>query len=354
MHEPPSIPNLNHFERYIHVDLLPDPNGGARIKLNAQPAVVEDLLPSVAGQVVYLRINGDVPGGQFSSTIESLAHSDPPALAIFLQPQRMLDMCGWLGFTQTPMQALLSRNSLAGPAIQVPRTRLQRDVIALCVGSNGTTMSLPDAVQIQVDDSLRDAVLIAMEEVSCRPSLPVVISVEPEAPFSAVDWALDLAARSQTRSIFLRTTQHRGMVFERRDRVRPEPRPPVVGMAPTSRRIDNRREQEVAVAPPPSPAPREPFRFVVGGTITEPVKIGGPSPIYPDAAKRARIQGVVVLEAVIGTDGSVHDLKALRPLPLGLTEAAEDAVTRWRYQPATLEGEPVAVKYIITVRFNLQ
>ena len=92
----------------------------------------------------------------------------------------------------------------------------------------------------------------------------------------------------------------------------------------------------------------------MGGTITEPVKIGGPSPIYPDAAIRARIQGVVVLEAVIETDGSVHDLKALRPLPLGLTEAAEDAVKKWRYQPATLEGKPVPVKYIVTVRFNLQ
>ncbi len=354
MHEFPSIPNLDHIERYVHVDLLPGPIGGVRIKLNAQPAVVGDLLQSVAGQVVYLRIDGGVAGGQFSSTVESLAHADPPALAVFLQPQRMLDMCGLLGFTQTPMQALLSRNSLAGPSIQVSRTRLPREAIALCIGPKGTTMRLPDAVQVRVDDSLRDAVLIAMEEVSCRPSLPVVISVEPEAPFSAVDFALDLAARSQTRSIYLRTAQHRGMVFERRDRVRPEPRPPVVGRAPTSRRIDNRREQEAAVAPPPSPAPGEPYRFIVGGAITEPLKIDGPAPIYPDAAKRARIQGVVVLEAVIETDGSVHDLKALRPLPLGLTEAAEDAVKKWRYQPATLEGKPVPVKYIVTVRFNLQ
>ena len=92
----------------------------------------------------------------------------------------------------------------------------------------------------------------------------------------------------------------------------------------------------------------------MGGAISEPVKIDGPSPIYPDAAKRARIQGVVVLEAVIGTDGLVQDLKALRPLPLGLTEAAEDAVRRSRYKPATLRGEPVPVKYIIPVRFNLQ
>lgn len=354
MQGPPSLPNLDYVERYVHVDLLLDPDGYTRIRLNTQPAVFEDLLPSVAGQVVYLRTDSDLAGGQFSSTIESLAHADPPVLAVFLQPQRMLDMCRLLGIAQTPMQALLSRSSLAGPSIQVARTRLPREAIALCVGSKGTTMRLSGAAQIQVDKSPRDAVLIAMEEVSCRPSLPVLISVEPAVTFSQVDTALDLAAQSQTGSIFLRTSRHRGVLFERRDRARPEPRPPMVRRTPKSGRANESRKQEAAAASPHSPVPGEPYRFIVGGEISEPVKIDGPSPIYPDAAKRARIQGVVVLEAVIGTDGLVQDLNALRPLPLGLTEAAEDAVRRSRYKPATLRGEPVPVKYIIPVRFNLQ
>ena len=95
-------------------------------------------------------------------------------------------------------------------------------------------------------------------------------------------------------------------------------------------------------------------RFVVGGKITEPVRTGGPNPMYPEAARRARIQGVVVLECIIGKDGIVQDVKVLRGLPLGLTEAAVDAVKKWRFEPSTLNGKPVEVLYILTVRFNLQ
>lgn len=105
---------------------------------------------------------------------------------------------------------------------------------------------------------------------------------------------------------------------------------------------------------PPPPEPEGPVRFVVGGNITEPEKISGPNPVYPEAARRARIQGVVVLECTIGKDGSVQNVKVLRGLALGLTEAATDAVKKWRFKPSTLNGKPVEVLYILTVRFNLQ
>jgi protein TonB len=105
---------------------------------------------------------------------------------------------------------------------------------------------------------------------------------------------------------------------------------------------------------PPPPEPEGPIRFVVGGKITEPVKLSGPNPLYPEAARRARIQGVVVLECVIGKDGSVQSVKVLRGLPLGLTESATDAVKKWKFEPSTLNGKPVEVLYILTVRFNLQ
>jgi TonB family protein len=105
---------------------------------------------------------------------------------------------------------------------------------------------------------------------------------------------------------------------------------------------------------PPPPEPEGPVRFVVGGNITEPEKISGPNPVYPEAARRARIQGVVVLECTIGKSGDVNEVKVLRGLPLGLTEAAVDAVKKWRFKPSTLNGKPVEVLYILTVRFNLQ
>jgi protein TonB len=105
---------------------------------------------------------------------------------------------------------------------------------------------------------------------------------------------------------------------------------------------------------PPPPEPEGPIRFVVGGNITEPQKLSGPNPIYPEAARRARIQGVVVLECTIGKDGRIQRVKVLRGLPLGLTETAVDAVNKWKFKASTLNGKPVEVLYILTVRFNLQ
>ena len=105
---------------------------------------------------------------------------------------------------------------------------------------------------------------------------------------------------------------------------------------------------------PPPPEPEGPLRFVVGGKITEPEKLSGPNPVYPEAARRARIQGVVVLECIIGKDGSVKEVKVLRGLPLGLTESAVDAVNKWKFKASTLNNKPVEVLYILTVRFNLQ
>jgi TonB family protein len=107
-------------------------------------------------------------------------------------------------------------------------------------------------------------------------------------------------------------------------------------------------------APPPPSEPTGPIRFVVGGKITEPEKLSGPVPLYPEAARRARIQGVVVLECIIGKSGNVTDVKVLRGLPLGLTESAVDAVRSWKFKPSTLNEKPVEVLYILTVRFNLQ
>jgi TonB family protein len=96
------------------------------------------------------------------------------------------------------------------------------------------------------------------------------------------------------------------------------------------------------------------YAFVVDGPITEPLKLEGPNPNYPEAARDARIQGIVVMKVVILADGAVADVEVVREAPLGLTEAAVEAVRQWRFEPATLDGRPVAVSYFLTVRFNLQ
>jgi TonB family protein len=94
--------------------------------------------------------------------------------------------------------------------------------------------------------------------------------------------------------------------------------------------------------------PGEPIR--VGGSIREPRKIRHVPPVYPPEALAANVQGVVILEAVIATDGSVTDLKLLRSIPL-LDQAAVDAVRQWLFTPTMLNGKPVEVAVTITVNF---
>ena len=95
------------------------------------------------------------------------------------------------------------------------------------------------------------------------------------------------------------------------------------------------------------------YRFIVGGPVAAPVKKWGPNPEYTPEAREARIQGVVVLQAMISEQGEVTSTKVVRGLPLGLTEAAEAAISRWIYEPARLDGRPVPVLFIVMMRFEL-
>lgn len=109
-------------------------------------------------------------------------------------------------------------------------------------------------------------------------------------------------------------------------------------------------------APPPPPpkieAPKLPTRIRVGGNVQQANLISSPKPNYPPLAKSARIQGTVVLEAVISKQGTVENLTVLSGHPL-LVQAAMDAVKQWRYRPTLLNGEPVEVITTITVNFSL-
>jgi len=120
--------------------------------------------------------------------------------------------------------------------------------------------------------------------------------------------------------------------------------------------IDYVPDTSMVLGVPQAPPPPQtgPVRFISGGNITEPIKISAPQPKYPEAARQARMQGVVVLECVIDKQGNVQSVKVLRGLPLGLTEAAVSAVKKWKFKPSTLNGKPVSVIYVLTVRFTLQ
>jgi protein TonB len=108
-------------------------------------------------------------------------------------------------------------------------------------------------------------------------------------------------------------------------------------------------------APPPAPpVPQAPVKPVpVGGLIREPRKLVHVAPEYPEMAQRARVQGMVILEATLDVKGNVSSLRVMRSQPL-LEEAAIRAVKQWRYTPTLLNGVPVPVLMTITVNFQLR
>ncbi len=74
---------------------------------------------------------------------------------------------------------------------------------------------------------------------------------------------------------------------------------------------------------------------------------------FSEEARKAKYQGVVVLEIIVGTDGTVHNPRVVRSLGMGLDEKARERVMVWKFDPATKDGRPVAVVMNIEVAFNL-
>jgi protein TonB len=91
----------------------------------------------------------------------------------------------------------------------------------------------------------------------------------------------------------------------------------------------------------------------VGGDVRAPVLLTRIDPDYPEAARRAHLEGTLILEAVITASGSVQEVRVLRTLSPLLDEAAVRAVRQWRYRPATLDGRAVSVYLTVTVRFGI-
>ncbi len=94
----------------------------------------------------------------------------------------------------------------------------------------------------------------------------------------------------------------------------------------------------------------EPVR--VGGNIKTPKKLHDVAPVYPQIAQQARMQGLVILEAIIDTSGNVTNVRVLRSIP-ALDQAAIDAVKQWKYEPTFLNGIAVPLIMTVTVNFDM-
>ena len=91
----------------------------------------------------------------------------------------------------------------------------------------------------------------------------------------------------------------------------------------------------------------------VPGCVTQPHATYSPEPVYPEKARKKKEKGTILLALVVGTDGLAHDVKIDRGLNSDLDGAAVDTVKRWKFDPASKDGKPVAAAIKVEVSFNL-
>ena len=128
----------------------------------------------------------------------------------------------------------------------------------------------------------------------------------------------------------------------------PPPPPPPPRKAPPQVKVEiPANVQEMT----PTAVPEAPRR--VGGDVMAPVAISRVPPVYPELARKARISGVVIIEAIIDKQGQVRNARVLKGLPMGLDRAALDALMQWRFRPGTLNGRPIDVIFTLTINFTL-
>ena len=93
--------------------------------------------------------------------------------------------------------------------------------------------------------------------------------------------------------------------------------------------------------------------YNVGGDVVGPRTVYSPDPEYSEAARLAGVQGTCLLRVLVGSDGRPEDVQIVRSLDPSLDQKSIDAVQSWRFDPATKEGQPVAVQIRVETSFRL-
>jgi TonB family protein len=93
--------------------------------------------------------------------------------------------------------------------------------------------------------------------------------------------------------------------------------------------------------------------YSVGGGVSAPRVLYQPEPEFSEEARKAKYQGVVGLNVIVGADGRIHQAQVVRSLGMGLDEKAIEGVKLWKFEPAKKDGRPVAVAVYVEVDFHL-
>lgn len=128
----------------------------------------------------------------------------------------------------------------------------------------------------------------------------------------------------------------------------PPPPPPASPRNDVHGGVSPRDSQKFTYPIEPPPHPDDP----VARPTLPPVLIKRVEPELTEEARKARISGLVILEIVIERDGRVGGGQVLKPLPMGLTQKAIEAVEQWKYEPAVHKGLPVRTKEIVRIAFR--
>jgi periplasmic protein TonB len=107
-----------------------------------------------------------------------------------------------------------------------------------------------------------------------------------------------------------------------------------------------------SAGPGVGPGPSGIFPAGIRG-VTVPEVIFNPEPGFSDEARKVKQQGIVLLLVVVGKDGHTYNIHVRQSLGMGLDEKAIEAVSRWRFRPATFNGQPVATQIAVQVDFHL-
>jgi periplasmic protein TonB len=150
--------------------------------------------------------------------------------------------------------------------------------------------------------------------------------------------------------------------------IAPEPEPQVVANVPQPAPAvpENGADQQGALGNGPAPGSgsgpdRGPGKgrdgvFGVGDGVTSPIPIKRAQPAYTADAMRRRLEGVVVLNCVVQTDGTCADIRVVRSLDMvfGLDQQAIASAREWRFRPGTRLGEPVPVQVTLEIAFSIR
>jgi metallo-beta-lactamase class B len=241
------------------------------------------------------------------------------------------------------------------PPVQADRTIKDGDTVSL----GGVTLTAHvtsghtkgcTTWTMKVKDGERTLDVVFAGSVSVNPG--VTLAVNPKYPKIAEDYSHSFETlKALPCDLFLSSHGSFFDLTEKAERLRkgesPNPFIDPKGYRAYLARMEGRFRTQLAEERKAVPSEGEILR--VGGAVSRPELISSVPVAYSEAARKARINGVVIVEAVVDEKGDVVRTRVLKGLPLGLDKAAETAVRAWKFKPAMAYGKPVKVYTTLTV-----